>query len=43
MAVTLGLSQDDPDPQNPAYRRASHFSFYTPTKLKHRLLCKACM
>jgi hypothetical protein len=26
MAVTLALSQDGVNPQNPAYRRASHFS-----------------
>jgi hypothetical protein len=25
MAVTFAESQDDADPQNPAYRRASHF------------------
>jgi len=28
MAVTPGASQDKPGAQNPAYRRASHFSLH---------------
>jgi hypothetical protein len=38
MAVTFAESQDDADPQNPAYRRASHFLAIAPFPARNQRL-----